>query len=101
MGAPGRRYQARELLINIHPALQCSISEARLKIQSCHRQRRPPRSAEGDAPADQHAADGPARDFAGGAGATDARELLIVAILQFSAVSRGGHDFQADFYEAR
>src|ERR1035441_3640583 len=58
--------------------------------------RRPPRSAEGDAPADQHAADGPASDSAGGTGATDARELLIVAILQCSAVSRGGRDLQAD-----
>jgi hypothetical protein len=37
----------------------------------------------------------------GGRRATDARELLIVAILQSSAVSRGGHDLQADFYEAR
>ena len=32
----------------------------------------------------------------GGRRATDARELLIVAILQSSAVSRGGHDLQAD-----
>jgi hypothetical protein len=46
--------------------------------------------------ADQHAADGPVRDSAGGAGATDARELL-VAILHSCAVSQGGGDFQADF----
>lgn len=70
------------------------------QIQSCHRRRRPPRSAEGDAPADQHSADGPARDSAGGAGATDARELLIVAILHSCAVSQGGHDSRL-IYEAR
>jgi hypothetical protein len=39
---------------------------------------------------DQHAADGPAHDSAGGAGAPDAKELLVVAILHSCAVSREG-----------
>ena len=49
---------------------------------------------------DQHAADGPAHDSAGGAGAPDAKELLVVAILHSCAVSQGGRDLQP-IYEAR
>src|ERR1035441_10189011 len=100
-GPRGARYQARELLVNIHPVLQCSIPGARFESNLPIAGADHPRSAEGDAHADQHVVDGPARDFAGGAGQPIPRELLIVAILQSSAVSREGHDFQADFYEAR
>src|ERR1035441_7506533 len=85
LGTP--RYQARELLIGI---ILRSRAASRERASNPIR-RRSSRSAEGDAAADRHAADGPARDSVqGGAGHPIPRELLIVAILQSSAVSRKG-----------
>jgi hypothetical protein len=96
MGPRGARYQAKELLISIHPVLQYSIPRARLK--SCHRRSRSPisrrrrtrRSA-------RRGWAGPRLRSGGGAGATDAREILSVAILQSSAVSQGRAQFPGRF----
>ena len=92
--APG----TRKLLVNIHPALQRSISGTRLKSNLPHRRSRPPRSAR-KRRSRRSARCGWAspRLHRGAPEQPLQRELLIAAILHSCAVSQGGRDLQADF----
>jgi hypothetical protein len=68
-GAPGHPIPSKRATRQHSSCTPMQHSESPPQIQSCHRRSRPPRSAEGDAPADQHAVDGPPRDSVqGGAG---------------------------------
>ncbi len=95
--APGRPIPSKRATRQHHPVLQCSIPRARLKSKSCHRRSRSPISRRQRTRRSARRGWAGPRLRSGGRRASDARELLIVTILQSSAVSRGGHDLQADF----
>ena len=100
-GRQGTRYQARELLVNIHPVLQCSIPRARLKSNLAIAGADHPDQPKATHPPISTLWMGhPATPFRGAPGnrckrATHRRHPAVQCSIQ------GGHDFQADFYEAR
>ena len=96
-GRQGTRYQARELLVNIHPVLQCSIPRARLKSNLAIAGADHPDQPKATHPPISTLWMGhPATPFRGAPGnrckrATHRRHPAVQCSIQ------GGHDFQADF----